>query len=294
LASSPLPSVEEEEAEVADHEAPKEEPDYLVGPVPVVQEAVEEAAAAAEREAATQGSIPVDSGAAPEEEESAPQEAATADPGGAQNAEDAGGDAATADGTGETQARTTEEAQDSGAGEEAQDSAAKAGEPEEPAQDKVKKEFTKVVTTTREEKVTSYRVQHFNQPVANSSDVPIPWKASTKRGDFRRAATTPVGGDLDDKEKTEESGEGTETPKADSVTTYGSRFREDKDVPKKLKDLQEFWGKKSVGFAGPSLGGNKRISKGEAQATLQRLIAAGGAVDFDEVRRLRKLIAELE
>jgi len=292
LASSPLPSVEEDfEAEAADHSAPKEEPDYLVGPVPVVEEAVEEAAAAAEQATATRGAS---SGAAPEEEEPVLQEVANADSRDAQNAEDASGDAAAADGTDETQARSAEESHE-GDGDEPQDSAAKA---EEPAQsDKVKKEFTKVVTTTRAEKVTSYdfRVQHFNQPVAKSSDGPIPWKASAKRGDLRRAATTPVGEmqkeDLDDKEKTEESGDGTET---DSVTTYGSRFRENKEVPKKLTDLQDFWGKKSMGFAGPSLGGNKRISKGEAQATLQRLIAAGGAVDFDEVRRLRKLIAELE
>jgi len=68
----------------------------------------------------------------------------------------------------------------------------------------------------------------------------------------------------------------------------------EKKVPAKLKkDLREFWGaKSSVGFAGQQLAPNTRLSKGEAQATLQRLIAAGG--DFDEVRRLRKLIAELD
>lgn len=63
--------------------------------------------------------------------------------------------------------------------------------------------------------------------------------------------------------------------------------------PGKLKELREFWGKNSVGFAGPQLG-NTRLSKVEAEATLQRLIAAGGAVDFNEVRRLRKLIAEIQ
>lgn len=67
--------------------------------------------------------------------------------------------------------------------------------------------------------------------------------------------------------------------------------RESQDVGK-LKDLQQFWGsKKSKGFAGPELG-SSRLSKNEAQATLQRLQAAGG--DFDEVRRLRKLIQELD
>eukprot|EP00930_Biecheleria_cincta_P013178 TRINITY_DN11891_c0_g1_i4.p1 TRINITY_DN11891_c0_g1~~TRINITY_DN11891_c0_g1_i4.p1 ORF type:complete len:484 (+),score=127.97 TRINITY_DN11891_c0_g1_i4:128-1579(+) len=67
--------------------------------------------------------------------------------------------------------------------------------------------------------------------------------------------------------------------------------KESQDVGK-LKELREFWGsKKSRGFAGPELG-SSRLSKNEAQATLQRLIAAGG--DFDEVRRLRKLIQELD
>lgn len=67
--------------------------------------------------------------------------------------------------------------------------------------------------------------------------------------------------------------------------------KESQDVGK-LKELREFWGsKKSKGFAGPELG-SSRLSINEAQATLQRLIAAGG--DFDEVRRLRKLIQELD
>ncbi|CAE7862481.1 rlmN [Symbiodinium microadriaticum] len=49
----------------------------------------------------------------------------------------------------------------------------------------------------------------------------------------------------------------------------------------KLKELREFWGNKSSkGFAGPGLTGS-RLSKNEAQATLQRLLIAGG--DFDEV-----------
>lgn len=67
--------------------------------------------------------------------------------------------------------------------------------------------------------------------------------------------------------------------------------KESQDVGK-LKELREFWGsKKSIGFAGPELG-SSRLSVNEAQATLQRLISAGG--DFDEVRRLRKLIQELD
>lgn len=60
-------------------------------------------------------------------------------------------------------------------------------------------------------------------------------------------------------------------------------------------EVRNFWGKKSaMGFAGPSAGTTSRLSKNEAQATLQRLMSAGRAVDFDEVRRLRKLCDELE
>lgn len=66
-----------------------------------------------------------------------------------------------------------------------------------------------------------------------------------------------------------------------------------KPLPSKVKDLSGFWGKNAVGFAGPKLGGDSHLSKGEAEAKLQRLITAGGTIDFDEVRRLRKLIAEL-
>lgn len=82
-----------------------------------------------------------------------------------------------------------------------------------------------------------------------------------------------------------------ETPKITHANVFE---KHQKPVPNKLKDLRDLWGKNSVGFAGPNLGGNSRLSKGEAQATLQRLIASSGAIDFNEVRRLRKLIAELD
>lgn len=76
-----------------------------------------------------------------------------------------------------------------------------------------------------------------------------------------------------------------------------NRAKQSTKEPGKLNTLQEFWGgagKKSQGFAaGPQLEGSKgRMSKVEAQAALQRLISAGS--DFDEVRRLRKLISQLD
>ncbi|CAK0839062.1 unnamed protein product, partial [Prorocentrum cordatum] len=64
--------------------------------------------------------------------------------------------------------------------------------------------------------------------------------------------------------------------------------------PGKLNTLQEFWGgKKSQGFAGgQQLDKSSRLSKVEAQAALQRLVSAGS--DLNEVRRLRKLIDQLD
>lgn len=62
-----------------------------------------------------------------------------------------------------------------------------------------------------------------------------------------------------------------------------------------FRDLGEFWGNKAMCFAGPSIcEGKGRLSKNEAQAMLQRLISVGSTVDFDEVRRLRKLISEMD
>lgn len=57
----------------------------------------------------------------------------------------------------------------------------------------------------------------------------------------------------------------------------------------------QLWGKREAnGFAGKPMSKDSkcRLSKAEAEATLQRLINAGTKVDFDEVRRLRKLINE--
>lgn len=57
---------------------------------------------------------------------------------------------------------------------------------------------------------------------------------------------------------------------------------------KKFSDVHNFWKNNSLRFAGPAIG-NKGISQVEAQAALQRLLSNSSAVDFNEVRRLRKL-----
>jgi len=56
-----------------------------------------------------------------------------------------------------------------------------------------------------------------------------------------------------------------------------------------VRDMRDFWNKKSVGYAGASENGKRRLSKSEAQAALQRLVSAGSAMDFEQVRELRKL-----
>merc|ERR1711920_150539 len=73
-----------------------------------------------------------------------------------------------------------------------------------------------------------------------------------------------------------------ETPR---TATHASVFEKHKakPMPNKFNDLCELWGKNSIGFAGPNLGSNSRLSKGEAQATLQRMIVSSGAIDFNEV-----------
>lgn len=67
-----------------------------------------------------------------------------------------------------------------------------------------------------------------------------------------------------------------------------------KEATPSFSEVSKYWNKRSTGFAGPVMGNGNRLSKVEAQATLQRLLSMGHAVDFDEVRRLRKLVKEME
>lgn len=291
LASSPLPSVEEEqEAEAADHE--------------VAADGEAESEVAQQEEAADTGAEEAVQVAAPAEEEWAPQEAAAhslaaregaqATPEGARRGDGPATKAlanlaATTEAAGQSEPDVTESLatprEVRQAGEDLSDAKAKASAA-------YVRQHTAVTTNARTEKVSTcdFRVQHFNRPVSKDEVVPLPWKASVKTGEFRRSATVPLS--TDDAEDTDKE-KVTASPIFKAALDRPI-FKENREVPKKLKDLQDFWGKKSVGFAGPALGSNRRLSKGEAQATLQRLIAAGGAVDFDEVRRLRKMIAELE
>jgi len=56
--------------------------------------------------------------------------------------------------------------------------------------------------------------------------------------------------------------------------------------------VRGFWEQKSLSLSGSPRQSEGKLTTGEAQATLMRLASAGRAVDFDEVRRLRKLLCE--
>mmetsp|Transcript_190 Transcript_190/g.624 ORF Transcript_190/g.624 Transcript_190/m.624 type:complete len:397 (-) Transcript_190:63-1253(-) len=66
-----------------------------------------------------------------------------------------------------------------------------------------------------------------------------------------------------------------------------SQSTQGRENPNKFRDLREFWGKSSVGFASS---GTKELSVTEAQAKLQRL-STSSAPDLNEVRELRKRIS---
>lgn len=106
---------------------------------------------------------------------------------------------------------------------------------------------------------------------------------------FPLAMSSPTGSPRDDRDEQAPAAKpklAAEPPRQPGATTLESRG--------KVKDMREFWGKNknSRGFAGPQISKTSRLSRGEAEATLQRLLACGG--DLDQVRSLRKELAELE
>ncbi|CAE7247767.1 rlmN [Symbiodinium natans] len=123
----------------------------------------------------------------------------------------------------------------------------------------------------------------------DSTWIPMPTPLMAATASARRAPPVVVAPQPEEAPKPEEA---SHEPAGKPLLAPEPHLRvQTRDVGK-LKELREFWGNKSSkGFAGPGLTGS-RLSKNEAQATLQRLLIAGG--DFDEVRKLRKIIAELE
>jgi len=121
-----------------------------------------------------------------------------------------------------------------------------------------------------------FKVMNFDRPMPKPSqnEMVMPWKATVKKGDLRRV--------------TDRS----------EVMSIASSKDGDATEPKSVKDVQAFWGKKdrkAKARAGKTSGGSKHsLSKIEAQATLQRHFTSGSRIDWDEVRNLRKIIAETE
>lgn len=120
-----------------------------------------------------------------------------------------------------------------------------------------------------------FKVTNFDRPMPKPSqnEMVMPWKATVKKGDLRRVARS-------------------------EVMSIASSKDGDIMEPKSVKDVQAFWGKKdrkAKARAGRSKGGSKHnLSKVEAQAQLQRHLTSGSRIDWDEVRNLRKIMAEAE
>jgi hypothetical protein len=125
-----------------------------------------------------------------------------------------------------------------------------------------------------------FKVMNFDRPISKPSqnDVVLPWKSTVKKGALRRVADI-----------------------SEVMSVASSKESKDGHAtePKSVKDLHAFWGKKdkkAKARAGKAkkLDSTHNLSKIEAQATLQRHFTSGSRIDWDEVRKLRKIIAEAE
>lgn len=131
-----------------------------------------------------------------------------------------------------------------------------------------RKPWRRLESSPSQDKISS-QVRHFNRPASGDNDVPVPWRVTASHGKLRRSMT-----DLGTFAHTE------------MVTVY--------DGPRNVKDLRNFWGKKAGETGKTNADSKSELSMQEVPALLQRLLAAGSKTDFDEVRRLRKLITDIE
>jgi len=124
-----------------------------------------------------------------------------------------------------------------------------------------------------------FKIVNFDRPMPKptQNEMVMPWKSTVKKGSRRRVA------DPSEVMSVASSKDGTATE------------------PKTVKDLHAFWGKKDrkartrakkASTKKAIAGAAHNLSKIEAQATLQRQFTSGNRVDWDEVRKLRKIIAE--
>jgi len=121
-----------------------------------------------------------------------------------------------------------------------------------------------------------FKIVNFDRPMPKPSqnEMVMPWKGTVKKGSLRRVADI-----------------------SDAVSVVSSKDG-DATEPKSVKDLHAFWGKKDRKARARAkkapVGSSHNLSKIEAQATLQRHFTSGSRVDWDEVRKLRKIMAEAE
>jgi len=130
----------------------------------------------------------------------------------------------------------------------------------------------KVVDGTTTGTAPGFKVVNFDRPIPKpmQNEMVMPWKGTVRKSVLRRVA------DISE------------------VMSIASSKDGDATEPKTVKDLHAFWGKKDreATAAKAKVGSTHSLSKIEAQATLQRHITSGSRIDWDEVRYLRKIIAE--
>jgi len=137
----------------------------------------------------------------------------------------------------------------------------------------------KVVDGTTTGTAPGFKVVNFDRPIPKpmQNEMVMPWKGTVRKGALRRVADI-----------------------SEVMSVVSSKNSKDGDAtePKSVKDLHAFWGKKDrkakARAAKAKVGSTHSLSKIEAQATLQRHFTSGSRVNWDEVRNLRKIIAEAE
>jgi len=119
------------------------------------------------------------------------------------------------------------------------------------------------------------KIHNFDRPLSKPDidQLVTPWKATVRKGGLQQ--------NLD--------GAVRESPCIHDAAPMVQADR--KNDVRTVKDLQAFWGRSTLAPA-KSAGSKHCLSKVEAQAALQRHITSGNKIDWNEVRNLRKVIAE--
>jgi len=119
------------------------------------------------------------------------------------------------------------------------------------------------------------KIHNFDRPLPKPDidQLVTPWRATVRKGGLQQS--------FDDEVR--------ESPCIHDATPVVKA--EWKNNARTVKDLQAFWGGSAL-VPAKSVGSKHCLSKVEAQAALQRHITSGNKIDWNEVRNLRKIIAE--